>query len=148
MSVFRGRYYHTLDEKGRITLPARLREVFAEKQDNRMVITTWDGYLMIFPFDEWQIIEAKISHQSILKKEIRAFQRFFMSGAIDCSLDSQGRILLPPHLREYAKIDKDVVLAGMMRVIELWNRERFEEEIKKTEEDPSSLNYMADLGIL
>ena len=113
-----------------------------------MVITTWDGYLMIFPFDEWQIIEAKISHQSILKKEIRAFQRFFMSGAIDCSLDSQGRILLPPHLREYARIDKDVVLAGMMRVIELWNRERFEEEIKKTEEDPSSLNYMADLGIL
>lgn len=148
MSVFRGRYYHTLDEKGRITLPARLREVFADKQDNRMVITTWDGYLMIFPYDEWQIIEAKISHQSILKKEIRAFQRFFMSGAIDCSLDSQGRILLPPHLREYAKIDKDVVLAGMMRVIELWNRERFEEEIKKTEEDPSSLNYMADLGIL
>ncbi len=129
-------------------MPARLREVFADKQDNRMVITTWDGYLMIFPYDEWQIIEAKISHQSILKKEIRAFQRFFMSGAIDCSLDSQGRILLPPHLREYAKIDKDVVLAGMMRVIELWNRERFEEEIKKTEEDPSSLNYMADLGIL
>lgn len=129
-------------------MPARLREVFAEKQDNRMVITTWDGYLMIFPYDEWQIIEAKISHQSILKREIRAFQRFFMSGAIDCTLDSQGRILLPPHLREYAKIDKDVVLAGMMRVIELWNRERFEEEIKKTEEDPSSLNYMADLGIL
>jgi MraZ protein len=148
MSVFRGRYYHTLDEKGRITLPARLREVFAEKQDNRMVITTWDGYLMIFPYDEWQIIEAKVTHQSILKKEIRAFQRFFMSGAIDCSLDSQGRILLPPHLREYAKIDKDVVLAGMMRVIELWNREKFEEEIKKTEDDPSSLNYMADLGIL
>jgi MraZ protein len=148
MSVFRGRYYHTLDEKGRITLPARLREVFAEKQDNRMVITTWDGYLMIFPYDEWQIIEAKVSHQSILKKEIRAFQRFFMSGAIDCSVDGQGRILLPPHLREYAKIDKDVVLAGMMRVIELWNREKFEEEIKKTEEDPSSLNYMADLGIL
>jgi MraZ protein len=148
LSVFRGQYYHSLDDKGRITLPSRLREIFAEKKDNRMVITTWDGYLMGFPYDEWQIIEAKVSHQSIIKKEVRAFQRFFMSGAVDCTLDGQGRILIPPNLREYAQIDKDVVLAGMIRVIEIWNRERFAEAMKQTEADlPNFSEYMADLGI-
>jgi MraZ protein len=130
MSVFRGRYYHTIDDKGRIIFPAKLREVFSEKSDN------------------WQILEEKISHQSVLKKEVRAFQRFFMSGAVDCTFDSQGRILIPPPLRDYAKLEKDIVLAGMVRVIEIWGKERFEEEIRKSGEQIESFSdYMADLGI-
>ena len=148
MSAFRGRYYHSIDEKGRIIFPSKLREVFAEKYDNKMVITNWDGYLMCFPYDEWLILEEKVSHQSLLRKEVRSFQRFFMSGAVDCSFDSQGRILVPPSLREYARLEKDIIIAGMVRVIEIWGKERWEEEIAKSGSEIENFSqHMADLGI-
>jgi MraZ protein len=142
MSVFRGQYQHNIDEKGRIIFPSKFREIFAEEYDN------WDQYLMVFPYDEWLVIEEKVAHQSKLRKEVRSFQRFFMSGAVDCNLDGQGRVLIPPTLREYAKLEKDIVLAGMLKVIEIWSKDRFEEEMKKAgSEIDKNTNFIADLGI-
>jgi len=148
VSVFRGQYHHTIDEKGRIIFPSRFREIFTEKYDNRMVITNWEGCLRVFPYDEWRILEEKISHQSILRREVRSFQRFFMSGAVDVNLDSHGRVLIPPTLREYANLEKDIVMAGMIKDIEIWSKERFDEEMKKTAGDIDKFSdYIADLGI-
>jgi MraZ protein len=143
---FRGRYYHTIDDKGRIILPSRLREAIAEQSAGKLVITSFTGYLLAFPYGEWEILEQKISQQSLLKKQVRAFQRDFMSGAVDCNVDSQGRVLIPPSLREYAGLEKDLVLAGMVRTIEIWSRERWEEELRRTGSQDFS-DFMADLGI-
>ena len=148
MSRFRGQFHHAIDEKGRIIFPSKFREIFAQEHDNRMVITKGDGCLRVFPSDEWTILEEKISHQSILRKEVRSFQRLFMSPAVDCILDSQGRVLIPPTLREYANLEKDIVLVGMIKDIEIWSKERFDEEMKKAATDMDKFSdYIADLGI-
>jgi len=146
VTAFRGRYYHTIDDKGRIILPSRLREAIAEKSEGKLVITNFSGYLLAFPYDEWKGLEEKISRQSLLKKEVRAFQRDFMSGAVDCNVDSQGRVLIPPALRDYAGLERDIVLAGMVRTIEIWSKERWEEELRRTSSQDFS-DSIADLGI-
>jgi len=148
MSVFRGQYHHSIDEKGRIIFPSKFREIFAEQYDNKMVITNWDGYLIVFPYAEWRLIEEELSKKRILDKKFRDFQRFFMSGAVDCSLDSQGRVLIPPTLREYAGLERDIVLAGMLKNIEIWPKDKFDEKLKMAGTEMDRDNEIAsNLGI-
>ena len=133
--MFRGRFEHTIDSKGRISIPARFRELLAEKNDERVMITNFDRCLVAYPREEWQTMEEKISSLSMVKKEAKAFQRFFVSAAVECPIDKLGRILIPPTLRSYARLEKEVVFAGMVKKFEIWSKERFLEEIRKAEEN-------------
>src|SRR4030043_121265 len=108
--MFRGRYEHTLDSKGRISIPSKFREILTEEYDNQLVITNFDHCLVAFPQQEWSNLEQKMGSLSLIKREARTFLRFFYSSGIDCAIDKQGRLLIAQALRDYASIRKEVVL--------------------------------------
>jgi len=128
--LFKGRYAHTLDAKGRLSIPSKFREVLSDHQEEVLILTNFDTCLLGFTGEEWRLLEEKIRSQSMfstmLRKDMRAFVRFFFSGATECSLDRQGRILVPPQLREFAGLEKDVVLLGLANRIEVWSKERWD----------------------
>ncbi len=146
--MFRGRFEHTIDAKGRISIPAKFRELLAEKYDDRLVLTNFDRCLVSYPFEEWQVLEEKVGSLSMIKKEVKAFQRFFISGATEVPIDKLGRILVPPTLREYAQLERNVIFAGLGKKFEIWSKERWQEEIKRSQEDFEAMGEaLAGLGI-
>ncbi len=144
--MFRGRFYHVMDDKGRITIPPRYREILKERHEQHLIVTNLDGYLIAFPQSEWEVIEERLGQLSILDKKFRSFQRFFVSGASECPFDRQGRILVPPSLRDYAQLDKEVVLAGAVRCFEIWDRQRWDQEMARIAEMDSD-EVRKELGI-
>jgi transcriptional regulator MraZ len=112
----------------------RYREILQESQDRQLVLTNWDGYILAFPQSEWVKVEAKLGELALFRKDYRSFQRLLLSGAEECPLDRQGRILIPQGLREYAKLDREVAVVGLVRNFEIWNRERYEGHRKQLEE--------------
>ncbi len=146
--MFRGRFEHTVDSKGRVSIPAKFRELLAEKYDDRLILTNFDRCLVAYPYEEWRVLEERVGSLSMVKKEAKAFQRFFISGATECPIDKLGRILIPPTLRDYAQLGKNVVFAGMLRKFEIWSKERWLEEIKRSEGDFEGMGEaLAELGI-
>lgn len=123
MYMFMGEYNHTVDKKGRLIMPAKFREMLNDK----FIITKGlDHCLFVYPIDEWEFIEQKLRSLPFTQKDARAFVRFFFSGALETEIDKQGRILIPPNLREFAKINKEVVVIGVSTRIEIWSREEWE----------------------
>jgi len=146
--VFRGRYEHTLDSKGRISIPSKFREILTEEYDNQLVITNFDHCLVAFPQQEWSNLEQKMGSLSLIKREARTFLRFFYSSGIDCAIDKQGRLLIPQALRDYASIRKEVVLVGEGKKIEIWSKERWEEEFRRSQENFEQISdTLAALGL-
>ncbi|MBI4496036.1 MAG: division/cell wall cluster transcriptional repressor MraZ [Deltaproteobacteria bacterium] len=146
--MFRGRFEHAIDSKGRVSIPSRFREILAEKYNDRLILTNFDQCLVVYPYEEWQILEEKLSSLSLVKKEVKSFQRFFISGASECQIDKLGRILIPPTLREYARLDKVAVFAGLIKKFEIWSKERWQEEIQRTQENLEGMGEaLAGLGI-
>ncbi|MDP3181539.1 MAG: division/cell wall cluster transcriptional repressor MraZ [Desulfobaccales bacterium] len=132
--MFTGSYFHLMDNKGRVSIPPRYREILQERQDRQIILTNFDNYLLAFPQSEWLKVEARLGEKALFNKDYRAFQRFLISGVQECPLDRQGRILVPQNLREYAKLTREVSLVGAVRCFEVWDRQTFEAHRKKLEE--------------
>lgn len=117
-----GEYEHSLDAKGRLILPSKIREDMGEK----FIITKGlDKCLFGFSHTEWANFEEKLKTLPLTNKNARDFVRFFLSGAIECEIDKQGRFLITSNLREYAKLEKDTVIIGVGTRIEIWDKEKW-----------------------
>ncbi len=122
--MFMSQYNHTVDTKGRLIIPSKFREILG---DEFVVTKGMDGCLFVYANDDWKVFEQKLTSLPITNKDARKFARFFLAGAAPVEVDKQGRILLPAHLREFAELDKDVVLVGVGSRIEIWNKDKWEE---------------------
>ena len=142
--MFMGEYNHTIDAKGRLIVPAKFREILG---DNFIVTKGLDGCLFVYPNDEWTRFEEKLKSLRLTNKNARQFTRFFLAGAAACEVDKQGRILLPQVLREFASLEKDVVLVGVASRIEIWSRERWDESMNTYDGDMDEVaENMESLG--
>lgn len=143
--MFIGEYNHSLDNKGRLIMPSKFRDSLGYE----FVMTKGlDNCLFVYPKEEWKILEEKLKSLPLTNKDARAFIRFFFSGATECNLDKQGRVLIPPNLRAHSKLQKDAVVIGVSTRLEIWSSDEWTEY---NEDD--NLSYesiaekMAELGI-
>lgn len=120
--MFIGEYEHSVDAKGRVIMPAKLREDIGEKF---IVTKGLDGCLFAYSFNEWTNFEDKLKTLPLTNKNARDFVRFFLSGAVECEIDKQGRFLIPGNLREYATLEKEIIIIGVGTRIEIWNKEEW-----------------------
>ncbi len=132
--MFRGRYEHTIDAKGRLKLPSRFWEVLQNTYDENLVITNLDGCLSAFPLKEWNRVEEKILFLPAMKQEVRYFKRFFLGSAVDCGVDKQRRILIPQSLRAYAELKRDIVFVGLINRFEVWAKEKLDPQMEVVHE--------------
>jgi MraZ protein len=147
--MFRGRYQHTVDPKGRVSVPSRYRNALAQFQEPLLIVVPNGEALEVHPVEEWERIENRINERSMFDAEIRKIGRLYISRAKDVELDSAGRVLLPPDSREACGIEKDVTLVGSgRRHFEIWDRKKFEEyELRHGDGLPSGFDRLAQLGV-
>lgn len=143
--MFIGEYQHNLDNKGRIIIPSKLRDGLG---DNFIMTKGLDNCLFVYPKSEWSILEEKLKSLPLTSRDARAFVRFFFSGATECELDKQGRILIPANLRSHSKLEREAVIIGVGTRVEIWSKEEWD-----IYNEDDSLSYesiaekMAELGI-
>jgi len=131
-----GEYRHNLDPKNRVAIPAKFRSEFG----GRIVVTRGiDRCLFIYDLKEWNKLVDKLNNLPITQANSRAFVRLMLSGAFDTELDSQGRIVVPDYLKDYAGLEREVVLTGLNTRVEIWGASQWDEYRKKTEEESESI---------
>jgi len=148
---FRSRSEHTLDEKGRLNIPTRFREILQDVYTENLVVTNWKKSLKAYPLPEWQKVEDKLSRQAEAADipGFADFYRYVISGVVECALDKQGRILLPNTLRAEFGLNKDVVLNGMLDHFEIWDKAAWLDETRRTRDNFKDFEQgLASLGIL
>jgi MraZ protein len=146
--LFTGRFEYGIDDKSRVSIPAKFREVLSANHDLRLILTNLDGCIVAYPYQEWLNIQETISNKGPIRKEARAFLRYYYSGASECPLDKLGRILLPQALKTDAHIRKNVVIVGVSKKIEIWAKEKWEELVKQATADPDQIaDIVSELGL-
>ncbi|MBC8431178.1 MAG: division/cell wall cluster transcriptional repressor MraZ [Desulfobacterales bacterium] len=148
--MFRGSSLHTIDLKGRIIVPARFREIIKADDNNGIMISRMDSGLVAYTLTEWRKIETRILSLAEKSDNMRRFRRVFIGGAFECPCDKQGRILIPPMLRQYAELSREIVLVGVLDHFEIWSREKWEKENLHMEKDMKKeevRNEIAKLGL-
>ena len=146
--MFTGRFEYGIDDKSRVSIPAKFREALSANHDLRLILTNLDGCIVAYPYQEWLNIQEKISSKGAIRKEARAFLRYYYSGASECPLDKLGRILLPQALKTDAHIKKNVVIVGVSKKIEIWAKEKWEELVKQATADPDQIaDIVSELGL-
>lgn len=148
--MFRGSSFHTIDPKGRLIIPARFRDVIRAGGENGVMVSQLDKGLVAYTFEEWNKVENRILSLAEKSENMRRFRRVFIGGASDCNWDKQGRILIPPSLRQYAELKKEIVLVGVIDHFEIWSRNNWERENMDMKEDMKKeevRNEIARLGL-
>jgi len=149
--MFRGSSYHKIDSKGRIIIPTRFQSVLKVNLSYGLMLSCLDGCLAAYPFDEWKKIEEKILALAEKSHAMRRFRRVFVGGACECLPDAQNRILIPQTLRDYAGLESDIVMVGVLAHFEIWSNESWKKECRLLDEEDMQKeevkNEIAKLGL-
>jgi MraZ protein len=143
--MFIGEYHHTLDEKGRMSVPVKFRVDLAQ---GAVVTRGLDRSLFLYPKSEWQTLAEKLASLPFGQADTRAFARLMLAGAMEVEVDKSGRVLLPEYLRSYAGLSKDVVVAGLFNRLEIWDEATWKEYSAKTESEGNAIaERLQNLGV-
>jgi len=139
-----GDFNHSIDAKGRLIIPAKFRDALGE---NFVITKGMDDCLFVYPTDEWKVLEEKIKTLPLTNKSARDFKRFMLGSAVEGVLDKQGRVLIPPSLREFASLEKEVVLVGVLDKVEIWDKAKWDASNAEVEENIEDItSNMEELG--
>jgi MraZ protein len=141
--VFRGVYEHQIDAKGRTSLPAKLRETLTGAYDERLIVTkSLDPCLHAYPVREWEALEQALAKRNPMEPGVKTLMRLYVAPAQECPLDKLGRLLIPPTLRGHASLEREVVWAGMVKVIELWSKDGWAKAEEAARGEADSVDVM------
>ena len=147
--MFRGRYEHTIDAKGRTSLPARYRDVLEAGGERRIVLTSaLEPCLVAYSMPEWAAFEERLGKLPQFDRAVQKVKRLYVLGAVECEVDDSGRILIPPTLRDHAQLSKDVLWAGMGKYAELWDKDAWRTHFDTNEDERRVISSrLAELGL-
>lgn len=150
--MYQGTYEHSINSQGRTSIPAKFRETLKASGEESLTITNWieseSRCLVAYPEADWKNFINELRKQPQASRQTRSFKRFLVGGAQECPIDKQGRILIPPTLREYAGLEKDVVLVGQVDYIEIWSKDKWEVVHAQSQDNfADNSQRLADLGL-
>lgn len=147
--MFRGRYEHTIDAKGRTSLPARYRDALNAQGERRIILTSGlDPCLVAYTLSEWNAFEERLAKLPQFDRAVQKLKRLYVSGAVECDIDDSGRVLIPPTLREHAQLQKHVIWAGSGKYAELWDRDAWKHAFETTDDEREQIAArLAELGL-